>query len=350
VEFLHALSLDRVPADVVDRAKACLFRRSGKSLFIQWRIEMHSFFKSILVGSLAALALAGSSAVGQGNDRLSMICGECKVEKYASCPGKFLEGPNFDKKGNLWMVALASGELLKVGADRQCVVARTGINFPGGSRFDKNGKWILTSRQGLLSFDTETNELTTLVSTYGTEVFRGLNDVIVDKANGIYFTEPNGSNLIHPNGRLFYLPPSRKAQDLRIVVETIAFPNGLALSRDESVLYIAEYSLNRTDSIPLRAPGDVANDRVPYVFAYLTGGVGPDGLLVDSQDNLYQAHYMAGEVTVHDPSGFPIGNIKMPSEAGLGTTNLAFRDGYLYITEAKKGEVWRVKTNIPGNQ
>jgi gluconolactonase len=37
----------------------------------------------------------------------------------------------------------------------------------------------------------------------------------------------------------------------------------------------------------------------------------------------------------------------MPTEARLDTTNIAFHNGYLYITEATKNEVLRVKSKVP---
>jgi gluconolactonase len=134
-----------------------------------------------------------------------------RLKKVASCgAGKFLEGPSFDKAGVLWLVGLRSGAILKVSPAGECVVATKGVSFPGGSRFDKEGKLIVTSRSGLLSCDTATGAITTLRSFYGSQVFRGLNNVIVDKAGGIYFTEPNGSNLYRPNGRVFYLSEGQR--------------------------------------------------------------------------------------------------------------------------------------------
>jgi sugar lactone lactonase YvrE len=52
----------------------------------------------------------------------------------------------------------------------------------------------------------------------------------------------------------------------------------------------------------------------------MAGGIGPDGMLVDSKGNVYTAHYMAGEVVVHDRFGFQIGVIKLPADAGMGST------------------------------
>jgi sugar lactone lactonase YvrE len=57
---------------------------------------------------------------------------------------------------------------------------------------------------------------------------------------------------------------------------------------------------------------------------------------------------MGGEIVVLDPNGFIVGTIPLPEGAGQQTTNVAFHQGYLYITEAGKNEVWRVKMNVEG--
>lgn len=309
-------------------------------------MSAYGIFYRLTALALGFLALASPAIADSG--RLSEICGDCKVEKFSTCPsGSFLEGPNFDKNGILWLVGLSGGTVLKVTPNGECTVAKSGISYPGGSRFDKEGKLILTSRAGLLSYDTATGAITTIRQYYGSQVFRGLNDVVVDKAGGIYFTEPNGSNAARPTGRVFYLPPSRKGE-LMLIGDTFAFPNGLVLSPDETSLYVADFAQNRIIVVPIENPGFVSVAGTIYVFANMTGGMGPDGMLVDTKGNVYVAHYLAGEVVIIDPSGFEIGIIKMPPEAGPGTTNLAFHNGYLYITDSSKDAIWRVKTKIPG--
>jgi gluconolactonase len=299
-----------------------------------------------LASALLTTLLLASPGLAQQSSRLSEICDDCKIEKVANCgTGHFLEGPNFDKSGNLWVVGLNGGTILKVTPDGQCNVVKSGVAFPGGARMDQNGKLIITSRQGLLSYDTATNEITTIRQYYGTQVFRGLNDVVVDKAGGIFFTEPNGSNAARPNGRVFYLNPQRQGE-VTLVGDFFSFPNGLVLSPDETFLYVSDFSLNRILAVPVDK-GVFSPGRNTYVFAYLRGGTGPDGMLVDSQGNVYSAHYPAGEIVIHDRLGFEIGIIKMPPDAGLGTTNITFQNGYLYITEASRNEIWRVKTKIP---
>ena len=63
-----------------------------------------------LMAAVVSAAISVQAAFAQSATPLSEICGDCKVEKVASCgAGKFLEGPNFDKEGVLWMVGLMAG-------------------------------------------------------------------------------------------------------------------------------------------------------------------------------------------------------------------------------------------------
>lgn len=298
----------------------------------------------------ATTATTATAATASGTTpSIQDICGECKVERYARCGAdKFVEGPTFDAAGNLWAVSLFSGEVLKIpaGADRCEVVAHTG-GAPNGARLTPDGKLLIADRdRNLLSFDPSSKAFTVVATKYGRETLRGLNDLVPDKAGGWYFTEPYGSNALRPTGRVFYLPPG--AGQLKLVAENFAFPNGIALSPDEKRLYVSDFATNRIIAVPLGDPGQVNPLGTPYVFAHLEGGMGPDGLNVDARGNVYAAHYFAGRVRVFTAFGEPYGSIRLPEGAGRQTTNVTFRDGHLYITEAGKGEVWRVKTAFPG--
>jgi gluconolactonase len=298
------------------------------------------------------IALAGAAPAAGANDaRMTEICGDCKVERFAACEGRhFLEGPAFDRSGQLWVTGLESGAVLRIGTDGKCTeVAKAGQAI-NGSKFDARGRLLLTDAvRGLLRFDTATREVTVLRGRHGRETFRGLNDSVVDKSGGIYFTESWGSHALKRDGRVFYLPADdvdHGQRDLVVVASGIAFPNGLALTPDEKELYVGEYAQNQILKLPLSAPGVVSANGVPHVFARLVGGTGPDGMAVDAAGNLYAAHFRAGEVVVIDKKGFPLGVIALPADAGPGTTNLGFHGGYLYITEAFKNEVWRVKVKV----
>jgi len=73
---------------------------------------------------------------------------------------------------------------------------------------------------------------------------RGLNDSVIDRSGGVYFTEPYGSDVLNPNGRGFYLAPEgqqQKGKTLTILMDQVAFPNGITLSPGEDVLYVSDY-------------------------------------------------------------------------------------------------------------
>lgn len=314
--------------------------------------------KTNMIGKQLARALKASGTVLMGlafqgasaqDNRIDKICGTCVVERFAKCEGKhFLEGPAFDRQGHLWVTGLQTGAVLRVTPNGQCaMVAKPGTAI-NGSKFDAQGRLVLTdAEKGLMRFDTATGTTKVLRGKHGREMFRGLNDSVIDKSGGIYFTESWGSNVLKPDGRVFYLAADdveTGTRDAVLVASGIAFPNGLALSSDEKDLYVGEYAQNQILKLPLSGPGVVGAHSVPHVFARLTGGTGPDGMAMDTAGNLYAAHFRAGEVVVIDRNGFPYGAIKLPPGAGLGTTNIAFHNGYLYITEAFQDEIWRVKT------
>jgi gluconolactonase len=304
---------------------------------------------------LVALGASMASAIAQPLS-MTTICDDCKPVKFSTCGkgGMLLEGPSFDKDGALWLVALLSGTIYKVTPDGQCNLVSTIGGAPNGARLDGAGNLTIADKdRNLLTYNIQSGQTTVRRNKHGRETLRGLNDLVIDKRGGIYFTEPYGSHALKPNGRVFYLPPGSSDADgaaMTVLGDSFAFPNGLTLSPDETRLYVGDYATNRIFSLQLSAPGVMHPLGVPYVFATMTGGFGPDGMTVDSQGNLYVAHYRAGEVVVYNYNGFPYGSIRMPEDAGLGTTNVILRDGYLYIVDGSKDEVWRVKTKVAGLQ
>jgi gluconolactonase len=130
----------------------------------------------------------------------------------------------------------------------------------------------------------------------------------------------------------------------------MAFPNGIALSPDEKILYIGETSRNAVWRVGLEEPG-VITVRGARIMAYLNGGAGPDGLALDERGNVYAAYFDAGEVAVLTPKGKIIGSIKLPAGEGSFTTNVAFGGPdrmTLYITEAEKNVIYKVAMKVRG--
>lgn len=273
------------------------------------------------------------------------LCGECKAEKFATC-GKSIEGPTFDDQGNLYIVSMAEGAIDKIAPDAKCTQLASTGGIPQGLKFHAGMLYGVDRKRGVITVDLKSGEVKTLVPDFYGESFIGLNDLIVDQAGGIYFTDAWGSSVLNPRGAVYYL-----AADHRItrLINNMAYPNGIALSPDNRTLYIDEFMAQRVIAVPVTAPGSL-NIGFAHVVAYLAGGWGPDSMAVDAHGNVYSAHWGAREVVVFDSDDFIVGSIILPADAGPMTNNVAFNHGYLYITEGRKGEIWRVKMNVEGAQ
>jgi gluconolactonase len=299
-------------------------------------------------------ATAQATPVGGRVLGLAVICDECRPQKFTSECSGLLEGPVFDREGTLWVAGILKGVIWRVSPDGHCAVGMqlpAEVKFPCGLRFSQDGTlYGVAMGYGLFSIDLSSKKVTLLAS--GTSLgglpdgaFHGLDDIFIDRTGGMYLTDAAGSSVLNPVGQLFYRDPSGNVK--RIISGGLMFPNGVVLSPDEKMLYIDEWAANRILAVPVVSPG-VINPAWSYVFATMQGGHGPDSMTADSAGNIYVAHYGSGEVLIFAPNGDYYGPIRLPEGAGSNPTNLAFHNGYLYITESEKGEIWRVKTKIPG--
>ncbi len=303
-------------------------------------MRLHALVCCSTIGSaFAAAAVAAQPAP------LEEICGQCRVERFASCGG-FLEGATFDTEGTLWVVDLLSGDVLSVAEDGECAVRGNTGGQPNGARFHRDGRLFIADKQrGIVAFDPVTGEQELIVSSHRSERLRGVNDLVFDADGGLYFTEPYGSGALNPNGRVFYLPPGENAR-LEVVSDALAFPNGIALSGDDTAVYVGEYARKRVVSLPSKSWTDPF--ATSYVYGRTEGGIGPDGMALDEDGNLYAAIFQGGAVQVFSADGYSMGRIELPEQAGTFVTNLAFGEEHLYITEASEGVVWRVPARVSG--
>jgi gluconolactonase len=268
-------------------------------------------------------SLLSNLAVGGRTLGLDSICGDCKLEKFAVCTGR-VEGPTFDKDGNLWIVGLDTKDIYKVTPDGVCTsVSKT--PGPNGLRFHKDGRLFGTDHAaGLFWMDTTNSNITWITNKFGESNFHGLNDLIFDKSGGLYFSDARGSGEFVKRGQLFYRTPDGVVTRL---ADNLSYPNGLVLSPTEDRLYVAEWGSNRIAAFSIKAPG-VIDIESGWIFTYLNSGRGPDGMTMDEAGNLYAAHHSAGEVLVFNPRGFLYGAIKMPDDS-MVPNNVQFHAGYL---------------------
>jgi len=260
-------------------------------------------------------------------------------------PGKpmtsFIEGPAFDENGNLWFVDIPWGRVFCMSADGVIEEAATYDGEPNGLVISANNTaYIADHRHGIMALDLETRSVEPYCVRPGLESFKGTNDLVLSKQGDLYFTDQGQTGLHDPTGRLYRLEPNGK---IRCLLDNVPSPNGLVLSEDESVLYLAVTRDNAVWRVPLTADGGVTK---VGAFIRLSGGQGPDGLAMDKSGNLAVCHLGLGSVWIFDPNGEPRFRVRSPT--GNLTTNATFGgvDGKeLFMTESESGSI--LKAALP---
>ena len=194
--------------------------------------------------------------------------------------------------------------------------------------------------QGIVKLDLGAGTLSTVVDNYGGKKFNSPNDLTVRSDGTIYFTDPDfqlGSRTSETGKKGVYRVSA--VGQVTVVDNTFTEPNGIALSPDESVLYVADYNGNVVRTFSVAADGSTSNRKD---FASVTS---PDGFAVDCAGNLYVASGSAGAIQVLSPSGAKLGSVTVAASL----SNMAFggSDGKtLYITAGKA--LYSLDMNLPG--
>ena len=268
----------------------------------------------------------------------------------ANKPGRmidcFLEGPSFDRHGNLWVTDIPYGRIFRISPDRQWSLVAQYDGWPNGLKFHRDGRaFIADYKNGIMVLDPATGTIEPVVTHHHSEHFRGCNDLVFDSRGVLYFTDQGQSGMHMPNGRVYRYQPEQDRLDL--LIDTGQSPNGIVLNEHEDALYVAMTRGNSVWRLPLMADGSVSK---VGVFVQLSGGLsGPDGIAVDAAGGLWIAHAGNGCIWAVSRVGTPI--YRAISATGLTTTNLAFGGAgrtELFITESDTGNVLRVKAPISG--
>ena len=245
-----------------------------------------------------------------------------------------LEGPSFDREGNLLFLDIYNGRVLRLSPDRQLTTVYTEAHLhPAGIAVHKDGRIFLASvgtvgsdgyfgNGSVIAVNPDGSNRQTIVAP---ELGYVVDDLVFDSEGGFYFTDFRGT-ATQPVGGLYYVPPDHKT--VTAVLPDMCGANGVALSPDGKVLWTTEYFANRLHRIDIRAPGEIARSgsMVPYHFV----GRAPDSMRTDSAGNVYVAMQRQGRIMAFSPFGIPIGQILMPGREDnhfLQCTSLAIKPG-----------------------
>jgi gluconolactonase len=255
----------------------------------------------------------------------------------------FLEGPSFDRDGNLWVTDIPWGRLFKITPDGTLSLVFEYDGEPNGLKFHRDGRaFISDHKHGIMAFDPRRGSIEPVLERGRFERFKGVNDLVFAGNGDLYFTDQGMSGLHDPTGRVYRL---RANGALDCLLDKVPSPNGLALNKTETILYLCVTRNNAIWRVPLMGDGV---GRVG-IFIQMSGGTGPDGMAMDESDNLAVCHVGLGTVWLFSHLGEPLYRIR--SSAGLATTNCAYggKDGTsLFITESATGSVLRAELQVAG--
>jgi gluconolactonase len=172
------------------------------------------------------------------------------------------------------------------------------------------------------------------------------NDVIVAADGTVIFTDPISPDYESERGYpgVFRVAPGEREPTL--LTQEIQFPNGLALSPDESTLYVNDSKRQAVYTVAA-GPGAPLPDPYPALFFKFDTAKGsgvPDGMKIDVEGNVYSTG--PGGVWIIDPAGEPLGFLSTGSHHH---TNLAWggRD-WLTLFITTRESLSRIALKIPG--
>ena len=254
----------------------------------------------------------------------------------------FLEGPSFDRLGNLFCVDVQAGRIYKISPDKRWDVVVEYDGIPNGLKFHQDGRaFIVDRKNGLMVLDPFLGTIETLLpGPRAGERFKGLNDLHFAANGDLFFTDQGRSGLQDSTGRVYRLTVEGR---LDTIVANAPSPNGLVLSKRDNALYLAVTRGNAIWRVDLDDPALRAGLFVQLPCA------GPDGVALDEEGNVVVAHPTLGAVWVFSRIGQPLHFIR--SCAGDMTTNIAYGGDdkrTLFITESRTGSILSVTLPTPG--
>lgn len=266
------------------------------------------------------------------------------VQMHGSLTPFFLEGPSFDRDGNLWVVDIPWGRIFRIAPDGTVSLAVEYDGEPNGLKFHKDGRaFIADHRHGIMVLDPATGRIEPFLDRPLLERFKGVNDLIFASNGDMYFTDQGQTGWHDQTGRLYRL---RATGELDCLLRNVPSPNGLVLNADENIVFLAATRANAVWRVPL-TPEGVATKVGTYI--QMSGGGGPDGMAIDEAGNLAVCHVGFGATWIFSARGEPLYRIDSP--VGLFTTNCAYGGPdrkTLFIVESKSGCILAADMPVPG--
>jgi gluconolactonase len=258
--------------------------------------------------------------------QLSDIVESSQPERLAS-GFVFTEGPVWDPEGYWLFVDVRASLIYRLVPGAQPEVIREPSGGSNGMTFDLQGRLLICEGDNRQVTRRDANgTYTPLAQRLGGKRLNRPNDIVTRSDGSIYFTDPGG-RLPEAERELGFNGVHRIAPDGTLTNATAdtEYPNGLAFSPDERVLYVA---ITRRDercieeknrgevcthqlirAFDVAPNGTLSNNRIFASLPSAADGV-PDGMKVDVEGHIYCTGPEG--CWVFDAAGRHLGIIRLP--------------------------------------
>ena len=265
---------------------------------------------------------------------------DLKIEK-ASAGHRFTEGPVWHKDGYLLFSDVPNNKIQKFEPGKGTSVYRENTEGVNGNTLDTQGRLLSCETRGRRVIRTDRKgKVEVLAERWEGKRLNAPNDIVVRRDGHIYFTDPAFGVAADTRELDFYgvyhIPPKGP---MELVARPAGRPNGIALSPNGRILYVANSDERNIRAYDLDRDGKASKDRV--LVSDIEGV--PDGMKVDEKGNLYVT---CKGVAVYSPQGKKLTMIEIPETPA----NCAWGDAdyqALYITA--RTSVYRVRLNVKGS-
>ena len=242
----------------------------------------------------------------------------------------FTEGPAVNAKGEVFFTDIPNSRIHKVTVDGKVSVFAEDSGRANGLMFGPDGRLYAcaTGKKQIVAYDDAGKSS---VVAEGVEA----NDIAINARGDIYVTEPGAKQVTLVRGG-----------EKRVVDKGLEFPNGVLLTPDQSLLYVADSRGQFVWSYSVMTDGSLTNKQ-RYFHLHLpdAGLSSADGMTVDTNGNLYVTTALG--VQYCDQAGRVNGIITKPQRKALSNVVFGgadFKD--LYATCGDK--VYRRRTKQTG--
>jgi gluconolactonase len=200
---------------------------------------------------------------------------------------QFTEGPAVNAKGEVFFNDLRGSKTFKVALDGKVTEIVADSKRANGQHFGPDGRRysVATGEKKILAYDASGRVMTIA------EEFAG-NDLVVAHNGNIYATNPlanDGTSPTRASSKVWLIKPDGTKRE--VDSGGVRFANGITLSPDQSLLYVADYYSHWIYSYQVQADGTLAHKQ-RYHWLHQPDGAddaGPDGIRCDREGRLYVA-------------------------------------------------------------